>query len=398
VANNKPQTNSQVSNKTRIWNDPKVRAIVFQVLASAAVAGFLYYIVGNALTNMEQRGITTGFGFLNNRAGFGIIQSLIPYSEESTFGRTFFVGLLNTLLVTILGIFFATILGFIVGIARLSKNWLVAKLATIYVETFRNIPLLLQIFFWYFAVLQTLPSPRQSMNFDDMFFLNIRGLYLPDPIAQNGFGWVVASFIVAVGLSIWLSKFNARRQKETGEHLPVFWYSTGMIIGLPVIIYFIMGKPLTFIYPELAGFNFKGGLTVLPELMALLLALTIYTATYIAEIVRSGIEAIPKGQSEAALALGLSNSMRLRLVVIPQSLRIIIPPLTNQYLNLTKNSSLATAIGYPDLVSVFMGTTLNQTGQAIEIIFMTMAVYLFFSLSISAFMNWYNRRIALVER
>ncbi len=388
----------QAKAKTSFWNDPAVRSVIFQVLAIGAVVAFFLYIINNALTNMEARGISTGFGFMGAQAGFGIIQSLIPYDETYSYGRTFLVGLLNTVLVAVLGIFFATILGFIVGIGRLSKNWLISRLATVYIEIFRNIPLLLQMFFWYFAVLRTLPSPRDSMNIGDSVFFNIRGLYLPEPIAEDGFGAVWIAFFAAIAIIIGLVRFEKKRQLATGKTFPLFFPSLGILIFLPLITYFFAGSPLHFEYPELKGFNFRNGMVVIPELMALLLALTIYTATFIAEVVRSGIEAVAHGQSEAANALGLTNGQRLRLIVVPQAMRVIIPPLTNQYLNLTKNSSLATAIGYPDLVAVFAGTTLNQTGQAVEVIFMTMAVYLTLSLTTSALMNWYNKRIKLIER
>ncbi|WP_279463499.1 amino acid ABC transporter permease [Aeromonas dhakensis] len=382
----------------RWWYDAKVRALIFQCLAIAVVVGFLFYIIHNALTNLATRGITTGFDFLGNTAGFGILQSLIPYDETYTFGRTFLVGLLNTLLVSVLGILFATLLGFMLGVARLSRNWLVAKIATVYIETFRNIPLLLQIFFWYFSVLRTLPSPRQSVDLGGLAFLNVRGFYLPKPLFEEGFGYVLLALLIAVVLSWGLSRWARRRQALTGRIFP-FWRSVAaLVILLPAAAFLLAGSPLSWSVPALQGFNFRSGLTVLPELAALLLALTIYTAAFIAEIVRSGILAISKGQTEAASALGLSPAKTLRLVIIPQAMRVIIPPLTSQYLNLTKNSSLATAIGYPDLVSVFMGTTLNQTGQAIEVIAMTMGVYLVISITTSLLMNIYNRRMTLVER
>ncbi|OZG71932.1 amino acid ABC transporter permease [Hahella sp. CCB-MM4] len=392
------QLNEQGKAKTSFWNDPAVRSVIFQILAVGAVVAFFLYIINNALTNMEARGITTGFAFLNDTAGFGIIQTLVPFDETYTYGRTFIVGLLNTVLVSFLGIILATVLGFIIGIARLSKNWLIAKLATVYIEIFRNIPLLLQIFFWYFAVLRALPSPRESMNLGDSIFFNVRGLYMPEPIAEDGFGVVWIAIFAAIAIIIGMVKYEKKRQLTTGKTFPLFFPSLGILLGLPLIVFFISGSPMHLEYPELKGFNFQNGMTIIPELMALLLALTIYTAAFIAEVVRSGIEAVPHGQSEAANALGLTNGQRLRLIIIPQAMRVIIPPLTNQYLNLTKNSSLATAIGYPDLVSVFAGTTLNQTGQAVEIIFMTMGVYLTLSLTTSALMNWYNKRIALIER
>jgi general L-amino acid transport system permease protein len=384
--------------KPPFWRDRAKRALIFQVLLVAAVAAFLIYIIGNTQANLEARGITTGFGFLNNTAGFGIGQTLIEYSSQSTYGRTFVIGLLNTLLVGGLGVLAASIIGFIVGIARLSPNWLIAKLANAYIETFRNIPLLLQIFFWYFAVLRALPSARESMAFGEAIFLNVRGLYLPQPLFESGFGLIPATFVVAIIASIALVIWNKRRHEATGKRLPAGWMSLVIIFGLPLLVLVGTGVPVTWEMPVLRGFNFGGGITIIPEFLALWLALSIYTASFIAEIVRSGIQAIPHGQTEAAQALSLPRKLVLRLVVIPQAMRVIIPPLTSQYLNLIKNSSLATAIGYPDLVSVFAGTTLNQTGQAIEVIAMTMAVYLIISLLVSMFMNWFNARVALVER
>ena len=384
--------------KTAWWNNAQNRAIMFQVALAMAVVLFFFYIGNNALNNLAQRGITTGFAFLKQKAGFGIIQSLIPYNESNTYGRTFVVGLLNTILISVLGIFCATILGFIVGIARLSSNWLISKMAAIYIEIFRNLPLLLQIFFWYFAVLRTLPSPRNSMHLGEWAFLNIRGVYIPRPIYEQGFGLVVSALIVSLIAIIFLFRWAKKRQEETGEQFPILLTSLGIITALPLIAYFSAGSPLHWELPQLKGFNFRGGITVIPELAALLVALTVYTASLIAEIVRSGILSVSHGQTEAASALGLRPGKTLRLVIIPQAMRVIIPQMTSQYLNLVKNSSLATAIGYPDLVSVFAGTTLNQAGQAIEIIAMTMAVYLTLSLTISYFMNWYNARSMLKER
>lgn len=282
--------------------------------------------------------------------------------------------------------------------ARLSSNWIISRLATLYIEVFRNLPLLLQILFWYFAILPLFPHPRQSIEFFNSIFLNTRGLYLPAPVPEPGFGWVLVALAVAAVVSILIKRWASRRQEKTGMPFPVFWTSLGLFVFLPWLAYGIAGFPLSWEFPELKGFNFRGGISVIPELFALALALSIYTAAYIAEIVRSGIQSVSHGQTEAAYALGLKRGQTLRLVIIPQAMRVIIPQLTSQYLNLTKNSSLAPAIGYPDLVAVFAGTTLNQTGQAVEIIGITMGVYLTISLSISAFMNWYNRRMALVER
>lgn len=384
--------------KQSLFYNPTFRAIVFQLIAVLGLLFFFYNIINNALENLDARGIATGFGFLNQEAGFGIGLTLIDYDETYTYGRTFFVGLLNTALVSVLGIFLATIIGFTVGIARLSSNWLISRFAALYIETFRNIPLLLQIFFWYFAVLQALPSPRQSLSIGESLFINVRGLYLAGPVFNEGSGWIFAAFALAVVLSIIYAIRSHKKQQDTGEQSPILLTTIGMVIGLPLIAFFAAGMPISVEYPELKGFNFRGGISILPELAALLVALSIYTASFIAEIVRSGINAVNHGQTEASLALGLPRSKTLRLVVIPQAMRIIIPPLTSQYLNLTKNSSLAMAIGYPDLVSVFAGTTLNQTGQAIEIIAMTMGVYLSLSLITSFFMNMYNKKVALVER
>ncbi|MDE1219447.1 amino acid ABC transporter permease [Vibrio aestuarianus] len=381
-----------------LFYNPTFRSVVFQVIAVSALIFFFYTIVSNALSNLDARGIATGFDFLDQEAGFGIGLTLVEYDETFSYGRTFVVGLLNTALVSLLGVILATILGFFIGIARLSSNWLVSRLAAVYIETFRNIPLLLQIFFWYFAVLQALPSPRQSMQLGDSIFLNVRGLFFPSPVFEAGSSAIFFTFIAGLITSIIIGIWAKNRQSLTGQQTPMGRIIFALCVILPVVVYFIMGQPISAEYPALKGFNFQGGISIIPELAALLVALSIYTAAFIAEIVRSGINAVNHGQSEAAMSLGLPRSKTLKLVVIPQALRIIIPPLTSQYLNLTKNSSLAMAIGYPDLVSVFAGTTLNQTGQAIEIIAMTMGVYLTLSLVTSALMNIYNRKVALVER
>ncbi len=389
---------SNLSKKQFWWNNAQHRSLFIQVMLVAMLVAFFCFIGSNTIANLDKRGISTGFGFLSLKAGFGILQSLIPYDESNTFGRTFVVGLLNTLLISVLGIFFATIIGFIAGVARLSNNWLIAKLAGIYVETFRNIPLLLQIFFWYFAVLRTLPSPRQSWVAGDVVFLNIRGMYLPQPLFGDGFGYVTWTFCLAIVATILIARWAKKRQDATGQQFKLFRVAFALIIGLPVLVFFAMGSPLGWDIPKLQGFNFRGGMTIIPELTALLIAISIYTGTFIAEVVRSGILSVNPGQTEAASALGLHKTKVLKFVVIPQAMRVIIPQLTSQYLNLVKNSSLATAIGYPDLVAVFAGTTLNQTGQAIEIIAMTMGVYLFICLTISGLMNWYNKKTMLVER
>ncbi|MBE1273899.1 amino acid ABC transporter permease [Enterovibrio baiacu] len=384
--------------KQNIFYNPTFRSVVFQFVAIVALVFFVFTIVNNALTNLDARGIATGFGFLSQEAGFGIGLTLIEYDETYSYGRTFFVGLLNTALVSVLGIILATVLGFLIGIARLSNNWLLSRFAAVYIETFRNIPLLLQIFFWYFAVLQALPSPKESLSIGESFFLNVRGLYFTRPVFEEGSTIIFIALIAALVFSFVFSRWAKRKQETTGQQTPVLSISLTAIVGLPLIAFFASGMPVSLEYPVLKGFNFRGGFSIIPELAALMLALAIYTASFIAEIVRSGINAVSHGQTEAAMALGLPRNRTLRLVVIPQAMRIIIPPLTSQYLNLTKNSSLAMAIGYPDLVSVFAGTTLNQTGQAIEIIAMTMGVYLTLSLLTSMLMNIYNAKVALVER
>ncbi|MGR5175163.1 amino acid ABC transporter permease [Vibrio parahaemolyticus] len=389
---------SKPAKSANLLYNPTFRSVVFQVIALFALGLFFYTIVDNALSNLAARGIATGFDFLNQEAGFGIGLTLIEYDETFSYGRTFYVGLLNTALVSILGIVLATVLGFVIGIARLSSNWLVSRFAAVYIEIFRNIPLLLQIFFWYFAVLQALPSARQSMSLGEAIFLNVRGLYLPAPVFGEGSNVVIGAFIFGVIATIIVNIWANNKQKLTGQQTPMVRIGLGLVVGLPLVAYFIMGMPISAEYPVLKGFNFRGGISIIPELAALTLALSIYTASFIAEIVRSGINAVNHGQTEAAMSLGLPKSRTLKLVVIPQAMRIIIPPLTSQYLNLTKNSSLAMAIGYPDLVSVFAGTTLNQVGQAIEIIAMTMGVYLTLSLITSALMNLYNKKVALVER
>ncbi|ERI50295.1 amino acid ABC transporter permease [Pseudomonas sp. EGD-AK9] len=375
-----------------------MRAWLFQIIAVVAVVALGWFLFQNTQANLEKRGIISGFSFLGNSAGFGIAQHLIDYSESDTYGRVFVIGLLNTLLVSVIGIVLATILGFILGVARLSPNWLISKLATVYIEIFRNIPPLLQILFWYFAVFLTLPGPRQSLEIGETFFLNSRGLYLPAPSPSESFGLFVGVLLATIVAIVVMGRWAKARREATGKVFHAFWASLAMIVVIPGLAVLIGGNPLQWSVPELTGFNFRGGWVMIPELMALTLALTIYTAAFIAENVRSGIMAVSHGQTEAARSLGLRPAVTLRLVIIPQALRVIIPPLTSQYLNLAKNSSLAAGIGYPDMVSLFAGTVLNQTGQAIEVIAITMSVYLAISISISLLMNWYNKRIALIER
>jgi general L-amino acid transport system permease protein len=377
---------------------PEVRQAIYQIVTVVVIVLLFWILITNTAANLARQNIASGFGFIDRTAGFDVSQHLIPFDNSMTYGRAFLVGLLNTLLVAGLGIVLATVLGFIIGIARLSTNWLVARLATVYVEIVRNVPLLLQLFFWYFAVLKSLPPPRQSATLPAGGFLNVRGLYLPAPVPEAGFGIVMLALLAGVIASIAVYLVARRRQALTGQRLPVLWITLALVVLLPLGVYIVMGRPLGWDYPELKGFNFQGGMVLQPEFTALLLGLSIYTASFIAEIVRAGIMGVSKGQKEAARAMGLSNGQMLRLVVIPQAMRIIIPPLTSQFLNLTKNSSLAVAIGYPDLVSVWSGTVLNQTGQAVEVILVTMGVFLTLSLITSGFMNWFNKHMALVER
>ncbi|MFK8251368.1 amino acid ABC transporter permease [Ancylobacter terrae] len=386
------------SSGTSFVNDPKVRSIVLQLIALVLVVVFGWMFVDNARENLAAQKIATGFGFLENTAGFGISQTLIPYSETSTYGRAFLVGLLNTILVAVVGIFFATIIGFLVGVGRLSKNFVIRLLSTWYVELIRNLPPLFQILFWYLAVLSAMPGPRQSINIFNTFFISNRGIMAPRPVFGDGSGYVLWSVGFAILIAIFVSHWASQRQEETGKRPPSGLINLGLIIGIPLIAMIVTGFPLSFEMPELKGFNFAGGVRIIPEFLALTVALATYTAAFIAETVRSGIMSVSHGQTEAANSLGLRSGLTLRLVVIPQAMRVIIPPLTSQYLNLTKNSSLAVGIGYPDLVAVFAGTTLNQTGQAIEIIAITMAVYLALSIVTSIIMNTYNKRMALVER
>ncbi len=380
------------------FNDERVRGILVQIAVSLFVLAVIGFVAYNTATNLAKQGIASGFDFLSATSGFQVIQSVISFSEASSYGRAFFVGLINTIMVSAIGIVFATILGFIIGVARLSSNWMIAKIATVYIESIRNIPLLLQIFFAYFVVLRALPHPRQSVSFFDQIFINNRGIYMPTPVPETGFGLVALATLFALVFGGVFNWYNKRYQERTGKLLPSFRISVAVLIIVPTIAFFAMGQPLSFDIPSLRGFNFRGGFSIIPEMAALVAALSLYTASFIAEIVRAGIESVSKGQKEAAMALGLNPAQSLRLVIIPQAMRVIVPPLTSQYLNLTKNSSLAAAIGYPDLVSVFAGTVLNQTGQAVEVILITMLVYLTISLSISMVMNIYNRRTLLRER
>ncbi len=375
-----------------------LRSLALQLLALALLVGSVAAAGLMVSSNLARQGTASGFAFLSKTAGFDIVQHLIPYTEESSYGTAFVVALLNSLLVSALGIVLATLLGFALGVARLSRNLLVSKLALVYVETVRNIPLLLQLFFWYFVVLRALPSARESYQLGSLFFLNIRGLYVPAPQLTPEFRLLLglAAAGAVAGLILW--RILHRQEMQTGRRLWGGLAGASLAAAVLAAAILSLNQPLIWDVPELSGFNFNGGLVLLPELVALLLALSIYTAAFIAEIVRAGILAVPKGQTEAALALGLTRMQVLRLVVLPQAMRVILPPLTSQYLNLTKNSSLAAAIAYPDLVLVFAGTVLMQTGQAVEVIAMTMGVYLVISLVISLAMNRYNNHLGRTER
>lgn len=381
-----------------LLRNQKVRGVLFQFLTVAGLVAFLWYIGANTVQNIEQRGIETGFDFLGSTSGFGIDETPLEYSEEHTHGDVFLVGLVNTLIIGAVGVILATILGVFVGVLRLSSNWLVKKIAAGYIDIFRNIPVLLQILFWYNLFVNFFPSPRESKELFAGIFLNNRGLYIPKPDWNATTISVLLSIAAAIVFIYFLNRWANKKQERTGKDVPVAIYGIGIFIFAPIIAYFVSGSDFNFDYPGLKGFNFSGGKVITPEFMSLTFALTIYTATFIAEAVRSGIEAVSKGQKEAASSLALSGYQTLKLVVLPQAVRIAIPPIINQYLNLIKNSSLAAAIGYPEIVTVFAGTSLNQVGQAIEIIAMTMLVYLTISLIVSAILNWFNHKMKIKER
>lgn len=377
--------------------DPKARSIFFQIATIAIMTFIVWTIANNTIENLARSNTASGYDFLGGRAGFDIGQTLIAYSSDSTYGRAILVGLLNTLLVAVTGIITATIIGFIIGIGRLSHNWLIAKLCTVYVEAFRNIPPLLVIFFWYSGVLATLPQPRESLELPFSTFLNNRGLTFPKPLWGEGSSIIPIALLIGIVAAIGVARWAKARQIKTGQIFATGRVAFALIVGLPILAFIAVGAPLTFDYPVASRFNMSGGAVIAPEFVALYLALSFYTAAFIAEIIRAGIMGVSKGQTEAASALGLQSSTTTRLVVVPQAMRIIIPPLTSQYLNLTKNSSLGVAVGFPELVSTG-GTTMNQTGQAIEIVSIWLVVYLSISIVTSLFMNWFNAKMALVER
>ena len=386
-----------IPEKVPFWLDPKKRGVLFQIATLCMVGLLAYYLISNVLINLERQSIATGWGFLTKESAFEIGESLISYSSADTYARALLVGALNTLKVSFIGIVITLVLGTVVGIARLSSNWLVSRLAGAYIEVMQDIPVLLQLFFWYAVFYETLPSPRQALNPVTGVFLCNRGVAMAVPAAHPAHVYMLAAFIAGCIIAFFLRRWAKKRQDQTGLLFPVFRVSAGMIFGLPLIVWLAFGAPTAMDVPKLTGFNFTGGLTLSPEFFALLLGLVLYTGAFVAEVVRAGIQSVSRGQQEAAMSIGLRPSQVLNLVILPQALRVIIPPLTSQMLNLTKNSSLAVAIGFPDFVSV-ANTTINQTGQSIEGVALIMAVYLFFSLSTSAFMNWYNKKVKLVER
>ncbi|MBS0518996.1 MAG: amino acid ABC transporter permease [Proteobacteria bacterium] len=388
---------SQQHPKIAPWNDPVIRGWVFQVVVVGLVGLLAWYLVSNTVENLARQKIASGYAYLSHEAGFEIGDSMISYSPADTYARAILVGMLNTLKVAVLGIILSTILGTLIGIGRLSPNWLLAKICESYVEAFRNVPLLLWLFLFYKIISEAFPGPRQAISFLGSIFLSNRGLYFPVPAANPVHAWMGLGLLVAIAAAFAVHRWGRKRQEATGEPFPSIWTGAGLIVGVPLLIWLAGGAPHQMSWPALRGFNFVGGTVIQPEFTALLLGLVVYTSAFIAEIVRSGILALNKGQSEAAAALGLSRAQAMRLVLLPQALRLIVPPMTSQYLNITKNSSLAIAIGYPDLVAS-VNVTINQTGQAIENIVIIMVAYLSVSLSISAFMNWYNKRIALRER
>ena len=384
--------------KVFFLNDPKVRGVIYQIAVAAAVVLFAAWVVANTGANLRAQNKTTGFDFLWGTAGFEVSFTLTGFNRSSIYWQALLTGVVNTVLVSAISIVVATVIGFVLGIARLSSNWIVSRLAAVYVEIVRNIPLLLQLFVWYFAVLKAMPAVKQSILFFGDWALNQRGLYVPRPLLDDRFIYVFVAFVVSVVVAIVISRWARRRQDATGQQFPSFLVGVGVIAVVTLLALPVSGTNLQFDPPVLQGFNYKGGIQLPPELVALVVGLSLYHATFIGETVRGGIQAISHGQTEAAQSLGFKEGHRLRLVIIPQAMRVIIPPLTSQYLNITKNSSLGAAIGYPEFVAVFMGTSLNQSGRAIEIVAITMLVYLTLSLSTSALMNWYNGRVALVER
>jgi len=385
------------NNKTYFWNDQKTRAILYQIVTAAFVAFLGYYLISNVQTNMEKQSIASGFGFIQKEAAFEIGETPIEYSAADTYGRALVVGVLNTLKVSLVGMILTTMLGTIIGVCTLSSNWLISKFGFIYVEVFQNVPVLLQLFFFYALFYEAFPAPRQALNPITGVFITNRGVDFPVPAADPAWAAMGWAFVLALVIGWLVNRWAVKRQERSGRQFPMFWVGLGILVGLPLLAWVVNGTPTQMDVPELKGFNFQGGRNISPEFSALLIGLVLYTASFIAQIVRAGIQSISHGQTEAAMSIGLKPAKVLKLVIFPQALRVIVPPLTSQLLNLTKNSSLAVAIGYPDFVQV-AGTTINQTGQAVEGVALMMLVYLTFSLLTSAFMNWYNKKIKIVER
>jgi general L-amino acid transport system permease protein len=397
IEQQKLETRPSSTSANAFYNNPKYRGWIYQALLATFLIGFFYTIVTNTLDNMAAQGIKSGFSFLTTSAGFDVLMTLISFETTDSYFKIFIIGILNTILVSIVGILFSTILGFIFGIAYFSPNYLIKKIAIVYVEVFRNIPVILQVIFWY-TIFNTLPIARESINIGDSIFLNVTGLYLPKLVSETGSGFVYLALLVSI-ISIFFVKYWARkRQERSGEQFPVIFVSLAILIGLPTLTLFMSGIPFHFDYPELKGFNFSGGITVIPEFMALAVALSIYTGAFIAEAVRAGVQSVPKGQTEAARSLGLKESKIMSLIIVPQSMRVITPMLNSEYQSLVKNSTVATAIGYPELFTVFAGSALNQVGQAVEIMFMTLVIYFALNMAISFLMNRFNKRTEITTR
>ncbi|WP_250656363.1 amino acid ABC transporter permease [Alkalimarinus coralli] len=393
----KLETRPSGAGATAFYNNPKYRGWIYQTALFVFLIGFFYSIISNTLDNMSAQGIKSGFSFLNTSAGFDVLMSLIPYETTDSYSQLFIIGILNTILVSAIGIIFSTILGFIFGIAYFSHNWLIKQIAIVYVEIFRNIPVILQVIFWY-TVFNALPIARESLSLGDAIFLNVTGLYFPMLVGDSGSEFVYGAIVIAIIAVFVIKRWAKKRQDLTGEQFPVLWTSLGILFGLPLLVLLVTGIPFHLDYPALRGFNFRGGVSVIPELISLAIALSVYTGAFIAEAVRAGIQSVPKGQTEAARSIGLKESKIMSLIIVPQSMRVITPMLNSEYQSLVKNTTIATAIGYPELFTVFAGSALNQVGQAIEIMFMTLAIYFIINMVISVIMNHFNKRTELSSR
>jgi len=393
----KLETRPSSSGAKSFYNNPKYRGWIYQSLLLVFLVGFFYTIVSNTLDNMAAQGIKSGFSFLNTSAGFDVLMSLLPFQTTDSYLKIFSIGILNTVLVSVVGIIFATILGFIFGVAYFSRNYLIRKISIIYVEIFRNIPVILQVIFWY-TIFNSLPIARESFNIADSIFLNVTGLYIPQLVGESGSSLVYGAIVAAIIGVFIIKRWATKRQEVTGEQFPILWTSLALLIGLPLLALIVSGVPFHFDYPALKGFNFRGGTTIIPEFISLAVALSIYTGAFIAEAVRAGIQSVPEGQTEAARSIGLKESKIMSLIIVPQAMRVITPMLNSEYQSLVKNTTIATAIGYPELFTVFAGSALNQVGQAVEIMFMTLAIYFAINMTISFVMNHWNKRTELTTR